>query len=130
MDTKQAKIFDRGRCDRVCSVVVWRLQSHVKEKKQKNQEAAPRPPSLALQRRRGDEISESVKALQDDFPNQQKAKEINKDKKEQTNRFFCLFSSANPPPDSGSVRVHRGSCQGFLVFSWSESQGRKSSTKN
>lgn len=100
MDTKQAK-FDLA--DVTASVrhhhtkVGWRHKSHVN-----NQKAALQPPFLSCSAAR--EMG-SVRTLQDDFKNQQKAK------KEEKTGFQFL---ASPPPDSGGVRDHGGSCKGFV----------------
>lgn len=66
MDTKQASLT--GRCDRVCSEPTRksRLASLVPWEKPKSSSSAS---VLALQWCQGDEISESVKALTDDFKN-------------------------------------------------------------
>lgn len=86
MDTKQANLTVGA--DVTASVRHHHTQRSVGvfKSRVRNRKAAPQASVHTLQCCRGDEISESVKALQDDSQNEQKAK---KEGKKQVSSFYA-----------------------------------------
>lgn len=72
--------------------------------------------------------SQSVKALEDDFQNQNEKEKTKKTKRKTNNQETYSQFLSNPLPGCCRVRDHRGHNK-VLFFSCRESQGRKSSTQ-